>query len=133
MSWQDGYQCYGTSDIEHIAGASQPDHPMLIVLAHDGDNAFGGGYSYYEQCVSNFVNQAQAEVHTCVLYVCIYTTYPTVCLAHTFLWHLKSIYMYSGTTCTHYKCNQSNGKVVTNLFGFSLIFTVYMFNVAACV
>lgn len=62
MSWQDGYACYDTSDIDKIADASEPDHPMLIVLAHDGDNAFGGGYTYYEQCVSNFVNEAEEKV-----------------------------------------------------------------------
>lgn len=62
MSWQDGYQCYSTSDIDQISSASSSDHPMLIVLAHDGDNAFGGGYSYYEQCVQNFVKQADSKV-----------------------------------------------------------------------
>ena len=62
MSWMDGYQCYSTSDIDHIASKSSTDHPMLIVLAHDGDNAFGGGYSYYEQCVQNFVKEAQSKV-----------------------------------------------------------------------
>ena len=62
MSWSDGYQCYGTSDIDTIASKSPSDHPMLIVLAHDGDNAFGGGYTYYEQCVKNFVDQAESKV-----------------------------------------------------------------------
>ena len=62
MSWKDGYACYDTSDIDQIANASEPDHPMLIVLAHDGDNAFGGGYSYYEQCVRDFVNEAEGKV-----------------------------------------------------------------------
>lgn len=61
MSWSDGYACYDTSDIDKIASASPLDHPMLIVLAHDGDNAFGGGNSYYEQCVKNFVNEAQSK------------------------------------------------------------------------
>ena len=58
----DGYECYGTQDIEEIAGSSEATHPLLIMLAHDGDNAFGGGYSYYEQCVKQFVDQAQAQV-----------------------------------------------------------------------
>ncbi len=34
---------------------------MLVVLAHDGDNAFGGGYTYYMNCVQNLVQQAQSE------------------------------------------------------------------------
>lgn len=62
MSWLDGYACYSTNDIDKIAASSDPTHPMLIVLAHDGDNDFGGGYSYYEQCVSGFVNEAQSKV-----------------------------------------------------------------------
>lgn len=62
MSWLDGYACYSTNDIDKIASSSDPSHPMLIVLAHDGDNDFGGGYSYYEQCVSGFVDEAQSKV-----------------------------------------------------------------------
>ncbi len=62
MSWEDGYACYSTSDIDMIANSSEADHPILIVLAHDGDNAFGGGYSYYEQCVSDLVKQAEGKV-----------------------------------------------------------------------
>ena len=34
---------------------------MLILFAHDGDNDFGGGYSYYMQCVQGFVNQAVSQ------------------------------------------------------------------------
>jgi hypothetical protein len=64
MSWVDGYECYGIQDIQKIAGSSEPDHPLLILLAHDGDNAFGGGYSYYEQCVKQFVDQAEEEGYT---------------------------------------------------------------------
>lgn len=62
MSWQDGYECYGTQDIDQIAGSSESDHPMLILLAHDGDNAFGGGYSYYTQCVKEFVMEGEGKV-----------------------------------------------------------------------
>ncbi|XP_064382608.1 alpha-amylase-like [Halichondria panicea] len=61
MSWLDGYQCYGTSDIDKIAGNSDPTHPILVLLAHDGDNAFGGGNSYYEECVKNFVNEGKGK------------------------------------------------------------------------
>lgn len=62
MSWQDGYECYSTADIDKMASSSERDHPILVLLAHDGDNAFGGGYSYYRQCVSDFVNEAQGKV-----------------------------------------------------------------------
>ena len=57
MSWQDGYSCYNTNDIDKIASKADPNHPELILLAHDGDNAFGGGYSYYMECVQNLMNQ----------------------------------------------------------------------------
>ena len=62
MGWKDGYACYDTDDVDTIAPHSEPDHPMLVLLAHDGDNAFGGGYSYYTQCVKDFVSEAQGKV-----------------------------------------------------------------------
>ena len=46
MSWKDGYACYNTQDIQKIAAKNNPEHPMLVMLAHDGDNSFGGGYTY---------------------------------------------------------------------------------------
>lgn len=58
MSWMDGYECYSTNDMNQISGAGDPQHPILVILAHDGDNAFGGGYSYYMECVKNLVGQA---------------------------------------------------------------------------
>jgi hypothetical protein len=59
MGWQDGYECYGPGDIQKIASHSNSSQPMLILFAHDGDNDFGGGYTYYTQCIPNFVSQAQ--------------------------------------------------------------------------
>eukprot|EP01099_Mayorella_cantabrigiensis_P006980 TRINITY_DN6033_c0_g1_i1.p1 TRINITY_DN6033_c0_g1~~TRINITY_DN6033_c0_g1_i1.p1 ORF type:complete len:405 (+),score=87.97 TRINITY_DN6033_c0_g1_i1:41-1216(+) len=61
MSWDDGYACYGTSAIDSLAQYNDPNHPMLFLLAHDGDNDFGGGYTYYMECVSNFVHQAKSH------------------------------------------------------------------------
>ena len=61
MSWQDGYSCYGTNDMDTIASSADPKHPELVVLAHDGDNAFGGGYSYYMECVQNLMNQCVSK------------------------------------------------------------------------
>lgn len=61
MSWQDGYQPYSPDDIDVIADWNDPNKPMLITLGHDGDNAFGGGYSYYMESVPNFTNQAVAR------------------------------------------------------------------------
>ncbi|MBK6765050.1 MAG: hypothetical protein IPG71_01715 [bacterium] len=61
MSWQDGYQTYSPDDIDIIAGQNDPNKPMLITLGHDGDNAFGGGYSYYMESVPGFTSQAVAR------------------------------------------------------------------------
>ncbi len=58
MSWRDGYSRYGTEDIDKIAWANDPARPMIIVLGHDGDNAYGGGYSYYMENVRDFCNEA---------------------------------------------------------------------------
>ncbi len=58
MSWSDGCQQYGTGDNDQIAWV---DDPMLIVLAHDGDNAYGGGYSYYMESVPRFCAAAAAK------------------------------------------------------------------------
>lgn len=61
MSWSDGYQQYGTSDIDQIASVASANDPILVVLAHDGDNAYGGGYSYYMESVHQFCDAAAAK------------------------------------------------------------------------
>lgn len=62
QSWWDGYECIDTSMIADIAsGNTDPDHPMIVLLAHDGDNDFGGGYTYYTQCVTDLMHQAASE------------------------------------------------------------------------
>ncbi len=63
-SWQDGYSCFGRGPIDALAPRNDPAHPMLVLLAHDGDNAFGGGYSYYLECTPNFVQAAAAGGYT---------------------------------------------------------------------
>lgn len=61
MSWVDGYQCYDTHDMDQISAAADPNHPELILLAHDGDNAYGGGYSYYMECVRGLMDQCVSK------------------------------------------------------------------------
>jgi hypothetical protein len=61
MSWEEGYALYGTGDIDAIAGYNDPDYPMLILFAHDGDNAWSGGYSYYNESVTGFCHEAAAQ------------------------------------------------------------------------
>ena len=58
MSWNEGYALYGTGGIDAIAGYNDPSHPMLILFAHDGDNAWSGGYSYYNESITGFCHEA---------------------------------------------------------------------------
>lgn len=62
FSWVDGYQSFGASEISDVASRNG-SRPELVLLAHDGDNAFGGGFSYYMECVQSFVNGAAAAGH----------------------------------------------------------------------
>lgn len=62
LSYQNGFGTMGTGDIDaHIAPFNDPSHPSLVLMAHDGDNAWGGGYSYYQESVPNFFNAAAAK------------------------------------------------------------------------
>jgi len=64
MGWDEGYGLYGTGDVDAIAGANDPARPMLILFAHDGDNAWSGGHSYYYENVTGFSHAAAASGYT---------------------------------------------------------------------
>ena len=62
LSYENGYGTMSTSDIDnHIAPYDDPNHPSIVLMAHDGDNAWGGGYSYYMESVPNFANACAAQ------------------------------------------------------------------------
>jgi len=61
MSWDEGYGLYGTGQIDAIAGYNDPAKPMLFLFAHDGDNAWSGGYSYWYENVTGFSHAAAAQ------------------------------------------------------------------------
>jgi hypothetical protein len=61
MGWNEGYGLYGTGEIDAVAGSNDPSHPMLILFAHDGDNAWAGGYSYYNENVTGFAHAAASQ------------------------------------------------------------------------
>jgi hypothetical protein len=61
MGWDEGYGLYGTGQIDAIAPLNDPARPMLILFAHDGDNAWAGGYSYYHENVTGFSHAAAAR------------------------------------------------------------------------
>ena len=58
LGWKDGYAPLGLGDFNALQALASPARPMLIVLAHDGDNAWGGGYSYYLEATPNLVSAA---------------------------------------------------------------------------
>lgn len=60
LSWRDGYSPLGTGDFANLASLNTGSQPLLITLAHDGDNAWGGGYSYYLEATPNLVSTANS-------------------------------------------------------------------------
>jgi hypothetical protein len=58
LGWLDGYSAQGLDGLNRLEARADPARPMLVTFAHDGDNAWGGGYSYYMEAVPNFVSQA---------------------------------------------------------------------------
>jgi len=62
LSYRDGFSEQGTGEIDtNIAPFNDNSHPSIVLLAHDGDNAWGGGSSYYNGAVQNFTNAANAK------------------------------------------------------------------------
>jgi len=58
---EDGRGGFGALDYENVLSQlegynTDPDHPMLVVLAHDGDNYGGGSESYYNSNFQNFID-----------------------------------------------------------------------------
>ncbi len=59
ISYVDGYSGANTGDISaKIEPFSNTSHPSIVLLAHDGDNAWGGGSSYYNEAVTSFTHAA---------------------------------------------------------------------------
>ena len=61
LGQEDGRGGFGALNYEHVmsqfeASNTDPDHPILIVLHHDGDNFGGGSESYYNNNFQSFVN-----------------------------------------------------------------------------
>ena len=64
MGWEEGYGLFGTGGIDAIASANNPAQPMLVLFAHDGDNAWSGGNSYYYENVTQFSHAAAGQGYT---------------------------------------------------------------------
>jgi hypothetical protein len=60
LGWEDGYAPLGIDRLTVLAQHNTGTRPMLAVLAHDGDNAWGGGFSYYNKAVPGIAAAADA-------------------------------------------------------------------------
>ncbi len=60
LSYRDGYSPQDTGTIDsQIAPFVSSDKPAMVLFSHDGDNAWGGGFSYYHEAVPRFVEMAR--------------------------------------------------------------------------
>ncbi|MGH7978444.1 MAG: hypothetical protein ACREE6_03655, partial [Limisphaerales bacterium] len=58
FSWEDGYSTWDLGQIAPLAARNNPAHPALVLCAHDGDNGWSAGYSYYNQWVPEMAKDA---------------------------------------------------------------------------
>jgi hypothetical protein len=61
LSWDDSYSTWDLGLIAPLAARNNPAKPSLVLCAHDGDNAWGGGYSYYNQWVPQMASDAASD------------------------------------------------------------------------
>jgi cysteine-rich repeat protein len=64
LGWNDGYAPLGLDHFDALNVYNDVARPSLVLLAHDGDNAWGGGFSYYAEATPNLVSAAQAAGYT---------------------------------------------------------------------
>ncbi|GEM_PF-824747 len=65
LSWKDGYASMGSGPIDaNIAPYNDSAHPCLAMMCHDGDNAWGGGYSYYHEAVPSLTGSSSIRPTT---------------------------------------------------------------------
>ena len=63
LGWEDGYAPLGVDRLNAVAAYGDSGRPALVVLAHDGDNAWGGGFSYYNEAVPGIASAASGAGH----------------------------------------------------------------------
>ena len=61
FGWKDSYSTWDLNLITPLAARNDPSKPALVFCAHDGDNAWSGGSSYYNEWVPNMASQAGAR------------------------------------------------------------------------
>ena len=58
FGWDDSYSTWDLGQLAPLAARNNPAKPALALFAHDGDNAWSGGYSYYYEWVNQCASQA---------------------------------------------------------------------------
>ena len=61
FGWKDSYSTWDLNLIAPLAARNDPNKPSLVFCAHDGDNAWSGGSSYYNEWVPNMASQASSR------------------------------------------------------------------------
>ncbi len=61
FGWKDSYSTWDLGLIAPLAALNNPAKPALVLCAHDGDNAWSGGSSYYQQWVGQMANTAAGD------------------------------------------------------------------------
>jgi hypothetical protein len=58
FGWKDSYSTWDLGLISPLAARNNPAKPALVLCAHDGDNAWSGGSSYYTEWVPQMAQTA---------------------------------------------------------------------------
>ena len=61
FGWKDSYSTWDLGLIAPLAAVNNPAKPALVLCAHDGDNAWSGGSSYYQQWVGQMASTAVSD------------------------------------------------------------------------
>ena len=61
FGWKDSYSTWDLGIIAPLAARNNPAKPALVLCAHDGDNAWSGGSSYYNEWVGQMAGTAVSD------------------------------------------------------------------------
>ena len=61
FGWKDSYSTWDLGLVAPVAARNNPAKPSLVFCAHDGDNAWSGGSSYYNEWVGQMASTAVSD------------------------------------------------------------------------
>ncbi|MDR3456472.1 MAG: carbohydrate-binding protein [Verrucomicrobiae bacterium] len=61
FGWKDSYSTWDLGLVAPVAARNDPAKPSLVFCAHDGDNAWSGGSSYYNEWVGQMASTAVSD------------------------------------------------------------------------